>query len=81
MFGEDHDLPHELPEHVLRIHELKSRNARFAKLFDEYHSVDREIRRIEQQMTPVADPYAEDLKKRRLRLKDELYAMIRDPSL
>lgn len=81
MFGEDHDLPHEFPEHILRIHELKMRNAHFARLFEEYHGVDREIRRIEQQVTPVSAAHAEDLKKRRLRLKDELYAMIRESAL
>ncbi|HKK07179.1 MAG: DUF465 domain-containing protein [Gammaproteobacteria bacterium] len=81
MFGESHDLPHEFPEHIQRIHELKERNPDFAKLFNEYHSVDREVRRIEQNLETVSDAYAEDLKKRRLMLKDRLYAMIQDPSL
>lgn len=73
MFGESHDLPHEFPEHILRIHELKERNPRFAKLFKEYHGVDREVRRIEQNLETVSDTYSEDLKKRRLLLKDRLY--------
>lgn len=81
MFGESHDLPQEFPEHILRIHQLKERNPEFAKLFNEYHSVDREVRRIEQNLETVSDEYAEDLKKRRLALKDRLYAMIRDPEL
>lgn len=81
MFGESHDLPHELPEHIQRIHELKERNPEFSKLFNEYHSVDREVRRIEQNLETVSDTYAEDLKKRRLMLKDRLYAMIQDPDL
>jgi len=81
MFGEPHDLPHEFPEHIKRIHELKERNPDFAKLFNEYHSVDREVRRIEQNLETVSDAYAEDLKKRRLMLKDRLYAMIQDPDL
>lgn len=81
MFGEHHDLQHEFPEHIKRIHELKLRNNHFAQLFDEYHRLDREIRRVEQQIETVSDAYAEDLKKRRLQLKDQLYTMIKDSSL
>jgi uncharacterized protein YdcH (DUF465 family) len=77
MFGENHDLVHEFPEHKEKIHELKIENNHFAKLFDEYHDVDREVRRIEQGVETPSDFYTEDLKKRRLSLKDELYSMIK----
>ncbi|MCW9089154.1 MAG: DUF465 domain-containing protein, partial [Gammaproteobacteria bacterium] len=49
MFGEHHDLIHELPEYREQIHEMKLNNAHFSRLFDEYHEVDHEIRRIEQE--------------------------------
>ncbi len=76
MFGEHHDLLHELPEYKDKIHELKTSNAHFAKLFDEYHEVDHEVRRIEQGVETPSDDYAEEVKKKRLALKDELFQML-----
>lgn len=78
MFGEHHDLVHELPEYREQIHELKMNNKHFARLFDEYHDVDHEVRRIEQGVETPSDAYLEDLKKKRLHLKDELYAMLKE---
>ncbi len=77
MFGEHHDLVHELPEFREKIHELKISNPHFAKLFDEYHEVDHEVRRIEQDVETPSDDYTEELKKKRLHLKDELFAMLK----
>lgn len=78
MFGEHHDLIHELPEYREQIHTLKTGNAHFARLFDEYHEVDHEIRRIEQEIETPSDTYTEDMKKKRLQLKDELYRMLKE---
>lgn len=72
-----HDIGVEYPEYRERIHELKTGNAHFARLFDAYHEVDREIARIEQEIEPTDDAHAEDLKKRRVVLKDELFEMLR----
>lgn len=72
-----HDIGREFPEYRERIHELKTGNAHFARLFDEYHLVDREIARIEQEIEPATDEHAEALKKQRLKLKDELFGMLR----
>lgn len=77
MFGEHHDLIHELPEFRDKIHELKVSNAHFARLFDEYHELDHEVRRIEQGVETPSDAYLEDQKKKRLHLKDQLYAMLK----
>lgn len=77
MFGEHHDLVHELPEYRDKIHEMKTSNSHFAKLFEEYDAVDHEIRRIEQGIETPADEYTEELKKKRLNLKDELYSMLK----
>jgi hypothetical protein len=76
MQGEHHDLVHELPEFREKIHELKVNNNHFAKLFDEYHEVDHEVRRIEQEVETPSDEYTEELKKKRLHLKDELYSIL-----
>ncbi|MGM0594216.1 MAG: YdcH family protein [Pseudomonadota bacterium] len=77
MFGEHHDLVHELPEYRDKIHEMKMNDAHFAKLFDEYHEVDHEVRRIEQEIETPSDEYTEELKKKRLNLKDQLFVMLK----
>lgn len=73
---EHHDLVHEFPEHREKIHALKTSNAHFARLFDEYHVATREVERIEGAGVPIDDASFEEKKKKRLRLKDELYAML-----
>ena len=77
MFGEKHDLVHELPEFRERIHELKSSDARFARLYEEYHALDDEVRSIEEGVENTDDFYLEELKKKRLHHKDELFAMLK----
>jgi uncharacterized protein YdcH (DUF465 family) len=76
MLGEKHDLIHEFPEHRERIHELKIGNQHFARLFDEYHKLEHQVRRIEEGVETTSDSYLEDLKKKRLKLKDMLYVML-----
>ncbi|MEQ8965951.1 MAG: DUF465 domain-containing protein [Azospirillaceae bacterium] len=76
MDGEHHDLVHDLPEHRETIHRLKTTDAHFAKLFEEYHHLDREVRRAESRQEPTSDEHEEELKRRRAELKDELFAMI-----
>lgn len=77
MLGENHDLVHELPEYREQIHTMKMENAHFAKLFDQYHEVDHEVRRIEQAVETPSEEYTEELKKKRLSLKDELFLMLK----
>jgi len=77
MLGEKHDLIHELPEHKDRIHELKMNNKHFEKLFTKYHDLDHQIRRIEEGVETPSDDFVEELKKKRLHLKDELLGMIK----
>lgn len=71
-----HDLHHEFPEFAAAIHDLKVGNHHFARLFDEYHGLTAKVEQLEVQDVPVDDFTIEEMKKRRLRLKDELYAML-----
>ena len=71
-----HDLISELPEYKEKIHELKMSNAHFARLFDEYHELTTQVENMENEVTPVSSMTEEEAKKRRLHLKDELYAML-----
>ena len=73
---QQHDLHHEFPEHKDAIHQLKTGNHHFAKLFDEYHRMNKDIRRIEENEELVTDIAIEEMKKLRLKLKDELHAML-----
>lgn len=75
---EKHDLIHEFPESKDTIHTLKTSDQHFAKLFDEYHDLTREVHRIETEVETTSDEYLETQKKKRLNLKDQLYAIIKD---
>lgn len=76
MLGEHHSLALEFPEYKDKIHELKISDPEFAKLFKKYDDIDKEIYRIEMQIENTSDEYLEGLKIRRVKLKDELYAML-----
>ena len=72
-----HDLAHEFPELKDRIHELKTGDTHFRKQFDRYDELTKEIETLEKEDEPVTDERMEELKKRRLALKDELYGMLK----
>ncbi len=76
MFGEKHNLIHELPEYKDQIHKLKMTDNHFAKLFEEYHELDHEVLRVEEGIENTSDDYLEKLKKKRLMLKDQLFSML-----
>ena len=73
---EHHDLLHEFPDMKDKIHELKTSNSHFRKLFDEYHELTTEIENMEKEITAVSTETEEEAKKRRLYLKDQLYEML-----
>lgn len=72
----EHPLIAEFPELRNKIHEMKVSDHHFAKLFTEYHEVDHELHRIGQEIETPSDTYTEELKKRRLNLKDQLYTLL-----
>jgi len=76
MLGEHHSLAREFPEYKDKIHALKISDPEFAKLFEKYEDIDKEIYRIEMQIENTSDEYLEGLKIRRVSLKDQLYTML-----
>ncbi len=78
MFGERHDLPHEFPQYAELIGKLTETNAEFASLMNEYTALDAEILEIEENGTNISDEHAEELKFKRVTLKDKLYAMLKE---
>jgi len=77
MLGEMHDLRHEFPNLEEKIIALRTDNAEFARLMDQYDTLDAHVRDLEELGTPVADETIEELKKQRLHLKDMLYLLLR----
>ncbi len=73
MLGESHHLLHEFPEFTDKIADLRANNEAFHHLMDEYDWLDSHIRNLEEVCTPVSDFHIEEMKKRRLYLKDKLY--------
>lgn len=73
---EHHDLDREFPDMVDAIQVLRDGNAHFANLFAVYHRLTGRVEDLEEQDMPVADFTMEDLKKQRVKLKDELYHLL-----
>lgn len=71
-----HELHEEFPEHADRITELKSNDAHFAKLMEEYHEVNRAVHRAETNVEPTEELHEVEMRKKRAHLKDELYRML-----
>lgn len=72
-----HTLQTEFPEYKQAIHKLKLNDSHFARLFDEYDKLDQEIHRIETGAAPDSDEYTEELKKKRLDHKDQLFHILK----
>jgi uncharacterized protein YdcH (DUF465 family) len=72
-----HELHEEFPEYAEQIHALKVSDAHFAKLFEEYHEVNRAVHRAETDVEPVSDEHMVELRKQRMTLKDELFALLK----
>lgn len=73
-----HELADEFPNDAELLHELKLGNAHFVKLADQYHEVNREIHRIESEVEAASDDRAEQLKKQRLHLADDIRAILEE---
>jgi uncharacterized protein YdcH (DUF465 family) len=72
-----HPILREFPEHRDTIRRLKGSDDHFRSLFEEYHRLDDEIYRIEEEIDFANDQEIEELKMRRAKLKDYIYHVIR----
>jgi len=73
---EHHDLQSEFPDMKDAIEALRGSNAHFSRLFDSYHRLTGRVEDLEEHDMPVADFTLEDMKKQRVKLKDELYHIL-----
>lgn len=76
MHVEHHDLYTEFPELRDAIDTLKAESGFFAALFARYHRLTGKVEDLEEHDMPVADFTLEDMKKARLKLKDEIYQLL-----
>ncbi len=58
------------------ISKLKQENAHFAKIFEKHNALDDRIKEVEEGREHMDELELEKLKKEKLKLKDEAYAMI-----
>ena len=72
MSNTPHDIHEEFPEQADQIHRLKTTDAHFARLIDDYNELNRTIHRVESRVEPTSEDVEEDLKRRRVHLKDEI---------
>ena len=65
------------PEYRDQITQLKTIDAHFVRIFDQHNALDQQIKRMEAHAEPSTPLQIEQLKKQKLHLKDEVYAILK----
>jgi uncharacterized protein YdcH (DUF465 family) len=71
-----HELADDFPADVDKIHALKVSNPHFARLMEAYHDVNRAVHRAETGVEPIDQSAETQMRKERMRLKDEIAGML-----
>lgn len=71
-----HELADDFPEHAAKIHALRESDAHFRKLSDAYHEANRAVHRAETNVEPTDALHEAELRKTRMRLKDEIAGIL-----
>jgi uncharacterized protein YdcH (DUF465 family) len=71
-----HELHEEFPEFADKMTALKTGDAHFSKLADEYHEINRAVHRAETNVEPMEELAEVELRKKRAALKDQIYRML-----
>ena len=71
-----HPFVTEFPGHRETIRSLKLADGKFRQMFEEYHQLDDEICRIEEDVEFATDQQIDELKFKRAKLKDALYTAV-----
>lgn len=64
------------PEYRDLITQLKHKDLHFTKLFERHNEIDQQIKNIEANVEHASEATIETLKKEKLNLKDQLYAIL-----
>lgn len=73
---EPHELPEEFPEFAEKMRALQG-NSQYDMLAAAYHKINHEIIMAEANVEPTDDFHLEDMRKERLKLKDQIFALLR----
>jgi len=68
------------PEYRELITQLKTTDHHFMRLFEQHNALDQKIKNMEASITPATHEEIEILKKEKLLLKDQLYAILKNAS-
>ena len=68
------------PEYRDLISKLKKSDLHFQKIFDEHNDLDQKIKNIESGIAVDTSESIENLKKQKLKLKDQLYEILKKAS-
>jgi uncharacterized protein len=68
------------PEYRDLITKLKTTDHHFTRLFDKHNELDQKIKNMENHISPGTHEEIETLKKEKLLLKDQLYAILKKAS-
>lgn len=68
------------PEYRDLITKLKHKDHHFDRLFEKHNELDQHIKNMEAHIDPGTEPEIEQLKKKKLQLKDEIYEILRKAS-
>ena len=71
-----HELAEEFPHALEKIQTLKTINAHFARLAEDYHTINRRIHRAETLVEPMEELAEVGLRKKRAALKDQIAAIL-----
>lgn len=71
-----HQLAADFPDYAGKIHELRQSDAHFAHLVSQYDAVNEIVHKAEANLEPMDDLDLEEKRKERVRLKDEIYALL-----
>lgn len=64
------------PEFREKITELKTTDHHFMRLFEQHNALDQKVKSMESSITPASHDEIEKLKKEKLLLKDQLFAIL-----
>lgn len=71
-----HDLHDSFPQYAEKIDALKASDTEFAAMLADYDAVNKEVYLAETRKKPTDQIHEEELKKKRMHLRDEIYRIL-----
>ena len=73
-----HQLHQEFPDQAKIIKSLQAENPHFARLCEDYDKINRDIHRAETNIQPVEELAGQEMRKKRMVLKDEIWQILKE---